>query len=126
MQTLCYCTILTNPHCQPQLAALNPQPSALSPQLVPALMYCTKEDEKNYSGIIQLAPAEGAKKEAMEDFKTQYAEVFNTLVYEKIKEMFTSYDENPEHGIFAQCTDEQNCAHCDFLAFCRRHPQKRY
>lgn len=126
MQTLCYCTILTNPHCQPQLAALNPQPSALSPQLVPALMYCAKEDEKNYSGIIQLAPAEGAKKETMEDFKTQYAEAFNTLLYEKIKEIFTSHDENPEHGTFAQCTDEQNCAHCDFLAFCRRHPQKRY
>ena len=126
MQTLCYCTILTNPHCQPQLAALNPQPSALSPQLVPALMYCAKEDEKNYSGIIQLAPTEGAKKETMEDFKTQYAEAFNTLLYEKIKEIFTSYDENPEHGTFAQCTDEQNCAHCDFLAFCRRHPQKRY
>ncbi len=116
MQTLYYCKVLTDPDCQPSTAHC---------PVVPALMYCAKDYGNNYSGIVKLALHDNTKVEVM-DFKAQYGETYDALLSEKIKEIFTSYEEDDEHGIFNQCPEEQNCLHCDFLSYCRRHPQKLY
>ena len=112
MQTLYYCKVLTDPACQPSVANC---------PVVPALMYCAKDYGNNYSGIVKFN-----KKEELMDYKEQCSEIYDLFLSEKIKEIFTSDKEDPEHGSFEQCSDEQNCVHCDFLAYCSRHPQKRY
>ena len=89
-------------------------------------MYCAKDYGNNYSGIVKLTNPATGKKEEISDYNEQCGETFDALLAEKIKEIFTSYQENPEQGTFTQCADEQNCAYCDFLAYCRRHPQKHY
>jgi len=92
---------------------------------VPALMYCAKDYGDNYSGILKLAQSSDTKKETIENFKQEYGEGFYAMLSQKIKEIFTPYiNESTPNGVFCQCEDEQNCAFCDFLTFCRRHPQK--
>ena len=98
----------------------------------PALMYCSKDYGKNFSSIVKLENPDVLNskgkptKTAIEDFKQQYGNEFDTLLTDKIKEIFTPYPNNAEddtpHGTFSQCQDEQNCKYCDFLTFCRRHP----
>lgn len=107
MQTLYYCKVLTSEDSEYK-----------DTPIVPALMYCAKEHGGNHTGIVKLTPPNGTKKEAVQDFKTQYGEEYNTLLTQKIAEIFTSYEENPDHGIFTQCEDKQHCRHCDFLALC--------
>ena len=115
-QTLYYAKVLTDP--------ASPYAGAA---VCPALMYAAKDFGKNVSGIVRLTPPGSTKKEEMEDFKAQYGEAFDTLLTQKIQEIFTPYTtEDEEHGWFAQCADEQNCTYCDFLSFCRRHPQKAF
>ena len=116
MQTLYYCKVLTDPACQPSPATC---------PVVPALMYCAKDYGNNYSGIVKFSLFDN-KKEELTDYKEQCSETYDTLLDEKIKEIFTSDEEDHEHGSFEQCTDEQNCTYCDFLSYCNRHPQKRY
>lgn len=116
MQTLYYCKVLTDPACQPSPATC---------PVVPALMYCAKDYGNNYSGIVKFSLFDN-KKEELTDYKEQCSETYDTLLDEKIKEIFTSDEEDHEHGSFEQCTDEQNCTYCDFLSYCSRHPQKRY
>lgn len=113
MQTLYYCQVLTADNSAYKDKAV-----------VPALMYCSKDYGKNYSGIVKLTPPGHTKKEDIVDFKEQYAEAYNTLLSQKIEEIFTSYEDNPELGIFTQCADEEHCTYCDFLHFCQRHPKK--
>lgn len=112
MQTLYYCKVLTDPKCQPSVA---------NSPVVPALMYCAKDYGNNYSGIVKFN-----KKEELMDYKEQCGEIYDALLADKIKEIFTSDEEDAEHGSFEQCSDEQNCTYCDFLSYCSRHPQKRY
>ena len=116
MQVLYYCKVLTDTQ---QLIIEN------SPTygLVPALMYCAKDYGNNYSGIVKLAPSEESKKEEVTDYKAQYGDIYDALLSEKIEEIFTPYTEDNPHGTFTQCADEKNCAYCDFLSFCQRHPQ---
>ena len=116
MQTLYYCKVLTDPACQPSPATC---------PVVPALMYCAKDYGNNYSGIVKFSLFDN-KKEELTDYMEQCSETYDTLLDEKIKEIFTSDEEDHEHGSFEQCTDEQNCTYCDFLSYCSRHPQKRY
>ncbi len=116
MQTLYYCKVLTDPACQPSPATC---------PVVPALMYCAKDYGNNYSGIVKFSLFDN-KKEELTDYKEQCSETYDALLDEKIKEIFTSDEEDHEHGSFEQCTDEQNCTYCDFLSYCNRHPQKRY
>lgn len=116
MQTLYYCKVLTDPACQPSPATC---------PVVPALMYCAKDYGNNYSGIVKFSLFDN-KKEELTDYKEQCSETYDALLDEKIKEIFTSDEEDHEHGSFEQCTDEQNCTYCDFLSYCSRHPQKRY
>ena len=116
MQTLYYCKVLSDPACQPSPATC---------PVVPALMYCAKDYGNNYSGIVKFSLFDN-KKEELTDYKEQCSETYDTLLDEKIKEIFTSDEEDHEHGSFEQCTDEQNCTYCDFLSYCNRHPQKRY
>ena len=116
MQTLYYCKVLTDPACQPSPATC---------PVVPALMYCAKDYGNNYSGIVKFSLFDNKKEELM-DYKEQCSETYDALLDEKIKEIFTSDEEDHEHGSFEQCTDEQNCTYCDFLSYCSRHPQKRY
>jgi RecB family exonuclease len=116
MQTLYYCKVLTDPACQPSPATC---------PVVPALMYCAKDYGNNYSGIVKFSLFDN-KKEELTDYKEQCSETYDTLLDEKIKEIFTSDEEDHEHGSFEQCTDEQNCTYCDFLSYCSRHPQKHY
>ena len=116
MQTLYYCKVLTDPACQP---------SPVTCPVVPALMYCAKDYGNNYSGIVKFSLFDNKKEELM-DYKEQCSETYDALLDEKIKEIFTSDEEDHEHGSFEQCTDEQNCTYCDFLSYCSRHPQKRY
>lgn len=93
--------------------------------VVPALMYCAKDYGDNYSGILKLAQSSDTKKETIENFKQEYGEGFYAMLSQKIKEIFTPYiNESTPNGVFCQCEDEQNCAFCDFLTFCRRHSQK--
>ena len=93
--------------------------------VVPALMYCAKNYGDNYSGIIKLSTSADTKKEAITDFKQEFGDAFQEMLSQKIDEIFTPYinDETP-NGTFNQCEDEQHCAYCDFLTFCRRRPQK--
>ena len=58
------------------------------------------------------------------DYKTQYSELYDDLLSQKITEIFTPYEEDAPNGTFSQCTDDKNCAYCDFLSFCQRHPAK--
>ena len=116
MQTLYYCKVLSDPACQPSPATC---------PVVPALMYCAKDYGNNYSGIVKFSLFDNKKEELM-DYKEQCSETYDALLDEKIKEIFTSDEEDHEHGSFEQCTDEQNCTYCDFLSYCSRHPQKRY
>ena len=122
MQTLYYCKVLTDPNCQPSV--LDPELTLIdsTPSTVPALMYCAKEYGANYSGIVKLAPADGNKREEITDYKTQYGELYDDLLSQKITEIFTPYEEDAPNGTFSQCTDDKNCAYCDFLSFCQRHP----
>ncbi|MBR1668159.1 MAG: PD-(D/E)XK nuclease family protein [Bacteroidaceae bacterium] len=122
MQTLYYSMVLTDSNCQP--SPFNPHLSTTASPVVPALMYCAKDYGKNYSGIIKFKHPNSKKQEEITDFKAEYAETFNTLLSEKIAEIFTPYQENAAQGIFSQCTNEKNCQYCDFLTFCRRHPKK--
>ena len=115
MQTLYYCMVLTAPS----------SPYANIP-VVPALMYCAKNYGNNYSGIVKLTSPDVDKKKEIEDFKQEYEEEYRSLLEQKIDEIFTPYEENTPHGIFSQCPDEQNCAFCDFLSFCQRHPSDSY
>jgi RecB family exonuclease len=116
MQTLYYCKVLTDPACQPSPATC---------PVVPALMYCAKDYGNNYSGIVKFSLFDN-KKEELTDYKEQCGEIYDALLADKIKEIFTSDEEDAEHGSFEQCSDEQNCTYCDFLSYCSRHPQKRY
>jgi RecB family exonuclease len=115
MQTLYYCKVLTDMQ----------QPIIENCPVVPALMYCAKDYGNNYSGIVKFSLFDN-KKEELTDYKEQCGETYDALLEEKIKEIFTSDEEDYEHGSFEQCTDEQNCTYCDFLSYCSRHPQKRY
>ena len=128
MQTLYYSKVLTDPACQlpTQFSIFNSQFSIPHTPVVPALMYCAKDYGNNYSGIVKLVNPATGKKEELMDYKEQCGDTYDLLLSEKIKEIFTSYEENPEQGTFTQCADEQNCTFCDFLAYCRRHPQKHY
>ena len=102
----------------------------------PALMYCSKDYGDNFSAIVKLQNPDDqtsknkAKATEIRDFKQQYGDEFDTLLTEKIKEIFTPFTgEQPDDtgdGIFAQCKDEQNCKYCDFLTFCRRHPKDTF
>jgi len=113
MQTLYYCKVLTDSNCQPSpLSNANPQAST-----VPALMYCAKDYGSNYSGIVKFIAANN-KKEEIIDYKTQYGDLFEDLLSQKITEIFT-----PD-GTFTQCADDKNCIFCEFLSFCQRHPKK--
>lgn len=85
-------------------------------------MYCAKDYGSNYSGIVKLAPSDDDKKEEIADYKAQYGDTYDALLADKIKEIFTPCEEDPEHGTFTQCADEKNCTYCDFLSFCQRHP----
>lgn len=113
-QALYYCLVLTSEDAPYEHDAV-----------VPALMYCAKDYGVNYSGIIKLSPSADTKAESITDFKQEYGEAFHSLLSKKIEEIFTPYiNESTPNGTFSQCEDEQNCAYCDFLTFCRRHPQK--
>ena len=112
-QILYYCTVLTAEDAEYKDMAV-----------VPALMYCSKDYGTRFSGIVRLAPSGSTKTEEIMDYKAQYAEEFNALLDEKINEIFTPYHpEDAEKGMFKQCTEDKNCAYCEFLTFCRRHPQ---
>lgn len=113
MQALYYCQVLTAEGAPYEHDAV-----------VPALMYCAKDYGNNYSGILKLTPPDKTKKEDITDFKQQYGAAYQASLSQKINEIFTPYDEDSSHGTFTQCEDEQHCAYCDFLTFCRRHPQK--
>lgn len=115
MQTLYYCKVLTDPKSQYE-----------NEIVVPALMYCAKDYGKNHSGIIKLLPSSSSKKEEIVNYKVQYSEEFETLLSQKIDEIFTPYEEGNPHGIFTQCSDSQHCTYCDFLTFCQRHPAKPF
>ena len=114
MQTMYYCKVLTDGYAEYKNKAI-----------VAALMYCAKDYGSNFSGIIKLTPSNGSKKEEMQDFQTQYGDEYNQLLAQKVEEIFTSHDEDPEKGVFAPCEDDKHCAYCDFLSFCNRHPQKQ-
>lgn len=93
----------------------------------PALMYPATDLTKHPSGIVRLTPPEGSKKEDITDFAQQYGADFAARLTELLHEIFTPYAENEPDapcGHFNQCTDPQHCAYCDFLTFCRRHPQQ--
>ena len=46
------------------------------------------------------------------------------VVYPGADATFTPYeDDATPHGTFTQCANEDNCAYCDFLSLCQRHPQ---
>ena len=115
MQALYYCKVLADP-----TSPYNGTP------ILPALMYCAKNYGSNYSGIIKLTPPDNPKKAPIDDYKSQYDKDFTNLLAQKIDEIFTPYEADPDLGTFKQCADTQNCAHCDFLTFCLRHPQKTY
>lgn len=115
MQTLYYCKVLTDPS--------NAMPDTA---VVPALMYCAKDYGNNYSGIVKLAPAEGAKKEEIHDYQTQYGQEYDELLAKTLDDIFTPYEEDHPQGVFTQCEDEQHCAYCDFLTICQRHPNKGF
>ena len=113
LQTLYYCKVLAD---APQLGKAH--------RLVPALMYCAKDYGNNYSGIVKLSPSADEKKEEIADYQTQYADTFSALLTAKIDEIFTPYqDDATPHGTFTQCANEDNCAYCDFLSLCQRHPK---
>lgn len=125
LQTLYYCKVVTEPS------------SPYANQAVcPALMYCSKNYGENFSVIVKLIDSEEltynskAKATEIKDFKRQYGEEFDNMLTEKIKEIFTPYsdeDTNEEnHGVFTQCENEQNCKYCDFINFCRRHPEDTF
>lgn len=125
MQTLYYSKVIAE---TPQL----PAEIRLSCSIVPALMYCAKDYGDNYSGIVKLTPPEASKREEIADFTAQYADEFNTLLAQKIDEIFTPGNEddsttNPDtaSGYFTQCENEQNCEYCDFIHLCQRHPNNR-
>ena len=86
-------------------------------------MYCAKDYGNNPSGIVKLTPLDRGKKEEMTDYLTQYGEEFHALLTQKIDEIFTPYHTDTRLGTFVQCADEKNCAYCDFLNLCRRHPE---
>jgi hypothetical protein len=88
-------------------------------------MYCAKNYGSNYSGILKLAPSDGAKTECITDFKQEYGSMYQALLSQKIEDIFTPYEADNPHGIFTQCEDEQHCSYCDFLTFCRRHPDQK-
>lgn len=117
-QTLYYCRVLTD-----ETSVLK------SYAVVPALMYCAKYDEKNFSGIVKLeSPTSLSKsgkpqKTEIESFQADCADEFNRLLTQKIEEIFTPYEKDKTLGTFTQCADEQHCTYCDFLTFCRRHPK---
>ena len=115
MQILYYCKVLTDPNCNP---------STFNSPVVPALMYCAKDYGNNYSGIVQLTPTDGSKKAEIADYKAQYGERFDEMLSQKIEEMFTSDEVDTLQGSFTQCENDKNCAYCDFLTFCQRHPAK--
>ena len=93
--------------------------------VVPALMYCAKNYGDNYSGIIKLSTSADTKKEAITDFKQEFGDAFQEMLSQKIDEIFTPYiNDETSNGTFNQCEDDQHCAYCDFLTFCRRRPQK--
>ena len=117
MQTLYYCKVITDPNCHPSAFTSQPSP------VVPALMYCAKDYGSNYSGIVKLTPS-GQDKKEIADYKTQYGDTYDALLSEKICEIFTPYADDNPNGTFIQCTDEKNCAYCDFLSFCQRRPSK--
>ena len=119
LQTLYYCKVITD--------TTSPYTDKA---VCPALMYCSKDYGDNFSAIVKLAPPDeqdpGSKSKPAEikDFKQQYGDAFDTLLTDKIKEIFTPFTgDDAAHGIFAQCENEQNCLYCDFLTFCRRHPK---
>ena len=125
MQTFYYCKVITD------------STSAYADKAVcPALMYCSKDYGKNFSAIIKLANPDvlssnrKPKSVEIEDFKQQYGDEFDNLLTDKIKEIFTPFSDkatdDASHGVFVQCNDEQNCKYCDFITFCRRHPQDTY
>lgn len=111
-QTLYYCKVLSN----------TPPPS-VSGRLVPALMYCAKAPAANATGIVRLIPPGGTKREEIADYMEQYSQEYETLLAQKIEEIFTPYAEDAPHGTFTQCADEQHCTFCDFLLYCQRHPK---
>lgn len=122
LQTLYYCKVITAPDMPYAELAV-----------CPSLMYCSKDYGENYSAIVKLLDPEEqnsngkSKPTEVKDFKQQYGDEFDNLLTTKIKEIFTPYsDENAEHGVFAQCQDEQNCKYCDFITFCRRHPKEKF
>lgn len=115
MQTLYYCKVLTDPQSEYE-----------NEMVVPALMYCAKDYGNSYSGIIKLTPSGCSKKEEIADYKVQYSKEYETLLSQKIDEIFTPHEEGNPHGTFTQCTDTQNCTYCDFLTFCQRHPAKPF
>ncbi len=112
MQTLYYCKVLTS-----QTSDYRDTP------VVPALMYCAKEYGNNYSGIVKLASSDGNKKEEITNYQAEYADQYEELLAQTIAEIFTTDTEDKPNGAFTQCADEKNCAYCDFLSFCQRHPQ---
>ena len=125
MQTLYYCKVITD------------SSSPYTDKAVcPALMYCSKDYGKNYSGIVKLENPNVLNSKGnpqyieIEDFKQQYGNEFDNLLTKKIKEIFTPFSDKEtddiDHGVFTQCKDEQNCKYCDFLTFCRRHPKDTY
>ena len=113
MQALYYCQVLTAEGAPYEHDAV-----------VPALMYCAKDYGNNYSGIVKLIPSDGTKKECITDFKQEYGAEYQALLSQKIDEIFTPWEEENPSGTFTQCEDEQHCAYCDFLTFCRRRPPK--
>ncbi len=122
LQTLYYCKVLTDVNFQ--LSTINCQLSTVNYPVVPALMYCAKDYGNNYSGIVKLSPSADGKKEEIADYQTQYADTFSALLTAKIDEIFTPYeDDATPHGTFTQCANEDNCAYCDFLSLCQRHPK---
>ena len=143
MQTLYYSKVITDPSTSSAYAGM---------AVCPALMYCSKEHEKDYSGIVKLlSPDEqtsnGKPKSAeIEDYKRQYGDEFDAMLTAKIREIFTPFAgkacgdvagevcedvagkacEDEHNGFFSQCDNEQNCCYCDFISFCRRHPKDTF
>lgn len=115
MQTLYYAKVLTTKGAQ-----------YANDAVCPALMYPAKDFGNNFSGIVKLVPPDGIKKKEIADFKAQHGEEFDTLLEGIIEGIFTPYDADNDLGTFVQCADEQNCAYCDFITFCRRHPKKNH
>ena len=92
--------------------------------IAPALMYCSTKCGKNHSGIVKLDKnADDTEKDkTVNDFNAICGRDFQNRLFELIRHIFSNGEED---RFFTQCDDEQNCAYCDFLSICQRHPSKR-